>query len=127
MGKAEIYEDKKTKAEDFKSSAYTLIIVGVLGIVALVLLELGVFPIQLAAPGKYITYGVMGAMFVIFIVSGINSFHSAKVYETAAVSEDEQTAAIKEWARENLSKESIIERAAEQADEENFTELPQEQ
>ena len=37
-----IYQDKKAKAEDFKSSAYTLLLVGIIGIAALVLLELGV-------------------------------------------------------------------------------------
>ena len=51
---AGVYQDKKAKAEDFKSSAYTLLIVGILGIAALVLIEIGVLPIHLAAPGKYI-------------------------------------------------------------------------
>ena len=107
-----VYQDKKSKAEDFKSSAYTLIIVGTIGIIALVLLELGVFPFSLAAPGKYITYGVMGTMFLIFIIMGFSSFKSSKKYADEAKTEDDLTSRIKSWALENVTKESIVKKAA---------------
>ena len=107
-----VYQDKKSKAEDFKSSAYTLIIVGAIGIIALVLLELGVFPFSLAAPGKYITYGVMGTMFLIFIIMGFSSFHSSKKYADEAKTEDDLTSRIKSWTLENVTKESIVKKAA---------------
>lgn len=107
-----VYQDKKSKAEDFKSSAYTLIIVGAIGIIALVLLELGVFPFSLAAPGKYITYGVMGTMFMIFIIMGFSSFKSSKKYADEAKAEDDLTSRIKSWALENVTKESIVKQAA---------------
>lgn len=102
-----VYQNKKAKAEDFKSSAYTLLIVGILGIAALVLLELGVLPFRLAAPGKYITYAVMGAMFVVFIIMGILSFGSSKKYADEAQTEDDLTVRIKEWAKENISADDI--------------------
>lgn len=102
-----VYQGKKEKAEDFKSSGYTLITVGVIGIAALVLLELGVFPFHLAAPGKYITYGVMGAMFGIFIIMGFSSFKSSKKYAKEAETEDDLTDNIKKWALENITKESM--------------------
>lgn len=107
-----VYQDKKSKAEDFKSSGYTLIIVGVLGLVALVLLELGVFPFSLAAPGKYITYLVMGAMFLIFVIMGFSSFKSFKKYAKEAETEDDLTSRIKNWTLENVTKESITKKAA---------------
>lgn len=106
-----VYQDKRTKAEDFKSSAYTLFIVGVLGIAALVLIERGILPFQLAAPGKYITYVVMGALFVIFIVMGISSFVSAKKYAGEAETEDALTARIKEWVRANMTADGIRQQA----------------
>lgn len=106
-----VYQDKRTKAEDFKSSAYTLFIVGVLGIAALVLIETGILPFQLAAPGKYITYVVMGALFVIFIIMGISSFVSAKKYAGEAEQEDALTAKIKEWVRANMTADGIRQRA----------------
>lgn len=105
-----VYQDKRTKAEDFKSSAYTLFIVGVLGIVALVLMETGVLPFRLAAPGKYITYVVMGGLFVIFIIMGISSFVSAKKYAQEAETEDDLTDGIKSWVRENITADKIRER-----------------
>lgn len=107
-----VYQDKKSKAEDFKSSAYTLIIVGAIGIIALILLELGVFPFSIAGPGKYITYGVMGAMFLIFIIMGFSSFKSSKKYEAEAKTEDDLTTRIKNWTLENVTKESIVKKAA---------------
>ena len=72
-----VYQDKKAKAEDYKSSAYTLLIVGVLGIGAFILMEAGVLPFRLAGSGKYITYGVMGTVFGVFIVMGILSLKSS--------------------------------------------------
>ena len=109
--KIKVYQDKKTKAEDFKSSAYTLIIMGVLGLVALVLIELGVIPLHLAAPGKYITYTVMAAMFIIFIITGIGSFRSFKKYASESKSEDELTERINTWVHENINKEYITGKA----------------
>ena len=105
------YQNKKDKAEDFKSSAYTLITVGVVGLICLVLIELHIIPVTLYAPGKYITYGVMGALFVIFIISGVRSFASAKKYANEAADEDSNTKAIMDFALNNLTKEKIIELA----------------
>lgn len=104
-----VYQDKKAKAEDFKSSAYTLLLVGIIGIVALVLMEAGVLPFRLAGSGKYITYTVMGALFVIFIVMGILSLKSFKQYEKEAVTEADTTAKIKAWVKENITAQSIKE------------------
>lgn len=106
-----VYQNKKAKAEDFKSSAYTLVIVGVLGLLALILIELQILPVRLAAPGKYITYLVMGGLFVIFIISGISSFKSSKKYAQEALEEDDLTTKIKTWALENITKDIICEKA----------------
>ena len=107
-----VYQNKKSKAEDFKSSGYTLIFVGTLGLIALVLLELGVFPVSLAAPGKYITYLVMGFMFLMFVIMGFSSFKSFKKYAKEAETEDDLTNRIKKWTLENVTKESIVKKAA---------------
>lgn len=115
-----VYQNKKAKAEDFKSSAYTLLIVGVLGILALVLIELKILPIYLVKPGKYITYGVMGTLFLIFIVVGIYSLFSAKKYAKEAVEEDDLTDRIRTWCKENLTRQIIMEKTAVQE------ELPEE-
>ena len=105
-----VYQDKKAKAEDFKSSAYTLLLVGILGIAGLILMEAGVLPFHFVGSGKYMTYGVMGTLFVIFIVMGIFSFRSSKQYAQEAETEDDMTDKIKKWALENISAASIKER-----------------
>lgn len=111
-----VYQDKKTKAEDFKSSAYTLFIVGLFGIIALILMECGLLPIQLATPNKYITYTVMGAMFLIFLIMGISSFKSFKIYEKEAVTEDKLTADIKKWTKENIDVNDLREKVSFEED-----------
>ena len=105
-----VYQDKKAKAEDYKSSAYTLLMVGVLGIAAFILMEAGVLPFRLAGSGKYITYGVMGTMFVIFIVMGILSLKSSHKYTQEAAVEEDLTGKIKTWAKEHITAASIQER-----------------
>lgn len=104
-----VYQDKKAKAEDYKSSAYTLLLIGVLGIVVFILMEAGVLPFQIAGSGKYMTYGVMGAMFVIFIVMGVLSLRSSKKYTKEAAVEKDLTEKIKIWAKEHITAESIRE------------------
>lgn len=105
-----VYQDKKAKAEDYKSSAYTLLLVGMLGIIAFILMEAGVLPFRLAGSGKYITYGVMGTMFVIFIVMGILSLKSSQKYTQEAAVEDDLTERIKAWSKEHVTADSIKER-----------------
>lgn len=105
---AHVYQNKKTKAEDFKSSAYTLTFVGALGLIALVLMEVGVIPVKLYPPGKYITYIVMGGLFLIFIITGIRSFFTFKKYKKEAEVEDDHTKAILDYAKESITKEAVI-------------------
>ncbi|MDE6620704.1 MAG: O-antigen ligase family protein [Lachnospiraceae bacterium] len=102
-----VYQNKKAKAEDYKSSSYTLILMGVIGIVALILMIAGVLPFQFAGSGKYITYGVMGILFAGFIVTGVSSFKSAKRYTREAADEEDLTAKIKIWAKEHITADTI--------------------
>lgn len=114
--KVRVYQNKSEKAEEFKSSGYMLMVMGILGITALVLMELHIIPIYLAAPGKYITYAVMGALFLIFVIMGISSFRSSKKYEIEAESEEELTEQIHNWVLEHVSKEEIVTLAEVDAD-----------
>ncbi len=85
------------RAEDYKSSGWTLIIVGGIGLAAMILIMLGIIPINLASNIKYITYGVMSALFIIFLVVGVRSFGSAKEMEALAKREADLDGEIKEW------------------------------
>ena len=66
------YQNSAQKAEENKSSAYTLLIVGALGLIASVLVLAGVIPLyQNAVTTRYFVCGVMGALFLLFIILGI--------------------------------------------------------
>jgi hypothetical protein len=101
--------EKKAKAEDFKSSAYTLLIVGIVGIIALILLDLDLLPIRFTASGKVMPNIVMGILFLIFIVTGISSLKSSKQLEKEAIDEDTLTDRIKTWVKDNVTADSIKE------------------
>ena len=101
------YEDADKKAEDYKSGADSLLIVGVIGAVALVLLNLGVLPISLPAFTKAMITGVMGIMFVIFIFMGISSRKSYAKLKSQASSDKDTKADIKKYLKETINVEEF--------------------
>lgn len=99
------YQEADKKAEDYKSGADTLIIVGIAGVIALILLNLGMIPISLTGFSKAMITGVMGVMFVIFIITGISSRKSYKVLKEQAGTEKDTKAEIQSYLKENISPE----------------------
>lgn len=95
--RAHAYVSKSSKKEDVKSTAYTFTIVGIGGLILLILLALGVIPIQIPESTKIMMYLVMGAMFVIFLFIGIRSFGQIKNLANDAVREEELLAEITKW------------------------------
>lgn len=102
-----VYEDSAKKAEEFKSGAYTLLVVGVLGLAALVLLLTGVLPIRLNPATQWMTVLVMGALFIIFIVMGILSFQSYRRLAEKAAQEKALKDELNRYCEENLNAEDI--------------------
>lgn len=102
-----VYQKKAERAEEFKSSAITLLLVGILGIVFLVLNWFGMIPISMGTTTKYLTTGVMGAMFVIFIGIGLNSIKTFKTLSKEGEEESTLEKEILNWCKENLTKESV--------------------
>ncbi len=105
--KSGIYRNSAERAEDNKSSAWTLLSVGVLGIVVLILIMMGVLPIQLYGVTKYLIYGVMFALFILFIVMGIISLRNSKIFAQKAESEVTLSDSMKEWCRANINAEQL--------------------
>lgn len=98
-----VYQDSQSKAEDNKSSAWTLLVVGFLGIIFLGLSVFDIIPFKLSGSTGYMTYGVMGALFILFIVMGFVSMRSSKVFEKEAASENTLKDAIETWCLENFN------------------------
>ena len=99
------YEDSAERASDNRSSAWILLIIGVIGIIVLILGLLGVLPLPMKS--NFLFYGVMAVFFVIFIVSGIVSMKNAKYFEGKAESENSLRSTLVDWCKENLSAEEV--------------------
>ncbi|MBO6149360.1 MAG: zinc ribbon domain-containing protein [Lachnospiraceae bacterium] len=95
-----IFRTARSRAEEMQSSGVTLAMVGGLGLFAIVLLALNVFPIGLYGPGRYITFCTMGALFLGFLVVGVRSLRKVKALNEEADREEKQTEEIVSWYKE---------------------------
>lgn len=105
--KPEVYVNNEEKAEDNKSSAYTLLGVGVLGLAAIIMFLFGIIPSTLSKGSKYMISGVMGTLFVLFFIMGIVSLRNFRTFKKKAYKENNLTAQIKEWCIESFDKDSV--------------------
>lgn len=104
------YQNSAQKAEDNKSSAYTLLVIGVLGLIAVCLVLADVIPLyQNAGVTRYFVCGVMGALFIIFLVLGVISMKNFKTLSVDAESEKLLVEQMRKWCGENLGAEQIDE------------------
>ena len=99
------YLNSAQKAEDNRSSAWTLLLVGGIGMLVLILGMLNVLPFNIGNP--YMFYGVMSAVFILFIVMGFVSMKNAKFFAKNAESENTLKNTLLDWCKENLTAEVI--------------------
>lgn len=98
----QVYESSTKKMEENKASAWSLFLIGGLGIIAIVLCLTGIIPLPNFFKGAYLFFGVMGALCVLFLVMGFVSFRSAKGFAKDAESENTLKASLETWCKENL-------------------------
>lgn len=101
------YQEAEQRAEEYKSGADTLFIVGIVGMIALVLLNLGIIPISLTFFSKMLVTFVMGVMFVIFIAMGIASGRSYHNLKEQAGTEKNLKAELQNYLREQISPDAF--------------------
>lgn len=102
------YQSSASKAEDNRSSAYTLLGVGGIGFIVDILVFCNVIPLyQNGGINRYLVCGVMGVMFLLFIVFGFVSLQDSKRFLVKAKSESSLKSEIVRWCAENLSAEGI--------------------
>ena len=112
------YMNSGAKAEENRSCAWVILVVGILGILVMALGITGVLPLNIGNP--YMFYGVMSAVFILFIVMGVVSMRNAKLFEKKAESENSLVDTLLKWSGENLTAEEIdtqIENAADTPEE----------
>ena len=63
-----VYQNYEDKAEDHKSSAYSFLIIGGIGLAVVILSWFELIPFSFGGSGNIFTHGILFAFFVIFIV-----------------------------------------------------------
>ncbi len=102
-----VYQNYEEKAAENKSSAYTLLGVGLIGCVVCVLSLSGVIRLPVSESFRFSMIGMMGLMFVFFVVMGIVSMKNAGKYAKKAESERELTRELEKWFVEHVTAEKI--------------------
>lgn len=115
------YVDSNVRAENYKSGAGVLIGVGAIGVVALILINLGVIPLSFPGSTILMINVVMGALFLIFLIVGVSSFISYKKLIKQAGEEESLEDKIYEWSDKILNKNLLDSEVNENdTDEEKF-------
>ena len=104
---APVYEAAAQKAENFRSGAFTLIIVGIAGLLFLAGVWLELLPVRLNGTSRYFTGSIMGVLFLLFVIMGILSLRSSRKYEGRAREESALKEELRRWCRENLDAEAL--------------------
>lgn len=116
-----VYEDKHHRAEEYKSSAQALLIVGVVGGLALILNATGIVPFMSNLSNALMINGVLGALFVLFIVLGIYSISQSKKLAALAKEDDKLKEEIKQYLITEFPKEKLeMEVSSEETGEEQL-------
>ncbi len=102
-----MYEKASQKAVNYRSGAFSLLLVGILGLIFLILIMLGVININIFGAARMISGVVMTLMFLIFVAVGVKSLDDARKYEAMADKEDKDIEDIHTWFMSNYSRDSI--------------------
>lgn len=107
--------------KDTKSSGYMLTVIGAAGIIVLILIAAGVVPISLDPVMQYIFYGVLGILFIVFLVMGVNALKKAGEYKNRIQKEASLEEKLLAWLGEQEQKERLDQcQASENSPEEAY-------
>lgn len=102
-----VYQNYEEKAADNKSSAYTLLGAGAIGIVAIILCFCDVIRLPFNESSRFMILCILGAMFLFFVIMGVVSMKNAGKYAKKAESEKELTKELEKWFVECVTAEKI--------------------
>ncbi len=101
-----VYQSSAQKAEDNQSSGIMLITVGAIGLIGDIFFLIK-NPLEMPMFNKYLSCGVMGALFVLFFVMGILAVRSYKLFKGKAAEEDTVIQKISAWCESELTADYI--------------------
>ena len=90
-----------------QSTAYSFLLVSVVGVLLLVLVYTGVIPLQFATYMKYMMAIVMGGMFLIFFIIGIRSYRKLGGLKAEVMQEQQDRETAKSWFLGQYSEKAI--------------------
>ena len=102
-----MFEKASDKAENYRSGAYSLLVIGIIGLVFMILCVMGVIPINLPGSSKIVSGIVMTLVFLIFLAVGVKSLDDARKYADQADREERLTKEIHDWFTGNYSRDTI--------------------
>ena len=97
---SEVYRDNSSSAADNKSSGIVLLGVGIVGVIFIILGLTKTIPLRFSNP--YLFYGLMMALFSLFLVMGFVSLINARNYRKKAKSEIGIKEELIKWSSENI-------------------------
>lgn len=100
-----VYRKKSEQADDLKSSGEVLLVFGILGCIAMLLIDFGILPIRFG--NRIMMNVIMVALFLFFIGFGIYSLKGARRCRAEASDEDALTERIDAWVKAHLTAEGI--------------------
>jgi Tetraspanin family. len=103
-----LYESSTDKYKDNLSSAITFFVCGGIGIILMILNDIGIIKIVTKdAPSFLFINIVLGLLFVGFIAIGVWSLKYSNKIKAKAETEDKKAADVLNWLEDNITKEDI--------------------
>lgn len=97
-----VYVHHSQRHQELLSSAYSLLIVGGLGLGLVLLSVLNIVHLPLTDFSKHMTEIVLGILCIIFIVIGLGCLKSARTVAKLAMEEDKLTSEITQWFKKSF-------------------------
>lgn len=107
QSKTKYFESATNKYKNTIDSAVSLLIVGVGGLIILLLIYFDIIHFNINPTTRTMMLLVMGAVFLVFIISGFISLKSSKKYKTMIVAESSKSDEIVAFIKNNISKDEI--------------------
>lgn len=115
-----VYQNYEDKAEDHRSSAYSFLIIGSIGLAVVILSWFELIPFSFGGSGNIFTHGILFAFFVIFIFVGIVSAKNVGKYKELATKEASDLNELEKFLAEKLTYDVLSEITAETEEEAYF-------
>ncbi len=97
-----VYVHHSERHQELLSSAYSLLIVGVIGLVVVLLSVLKIIPLPFPEVTNYMMEITVGVLCIIFVVAGLHCLKSERSVEKHAKEEDKLTSEITQWFKKSF-------------------------